>query len=153
RLEPHGLVLKAGIWYVVARCHGAMRTYRVDQIAAATLCECGFTAEPGFELASYWHSYLAEFYRQLYTGHAVIRLSGAGVRRMRHLLSAAAVTAVETAGIADADGWVQARVPIESAGHALADLLRLGADIEILGPAELREQAARTIRAMAAMYD
>jgi predicted DNA-binding transcriptional regulator YafY len=26
RLEPHGLVLKAGTWYVVARCDGAMRT-------------------------------------------------------------------------------------------------------------------------------
>jgi predicted DNA-binding transcriptional regulator YafY len=35
----------------------------------------------------------------------------------------------------------------------LADFLRLGADIEILEPAELREQAARTIRAMAAIYD
>ena len=72
---------------------------------------------------------------------------------MRHLLSDAAVTAVETAGITDADGRVRARVPIESLGHALADFLRLGADIEILEPAELREQAARTIRAMAANYD
>ena len=99
RLEPHGLVLKAGAWYVVARCDGAMRTYRVDQIVAASPCGCGFTAEPGFELAGYWHSYLAEFHRQLYTGHAVIRLSGDGVRRMRHLLSAAAVTAVQTAGV------------------------------------------------------
>lgn len=26
RLEPHGLVLKAGTWYAVARCDGAMRT-------------------------------------------------------------------------------------------------------------------------------
>jgi predicted DNA-binding transcriptional regulator YafY len=151
-LEPHGLVLKAGTWYVVARCDGAMRTYRVDQIVAATPCDSGFTAEPGFELTGYWHSYLAEFHRQLYTGDAVIRLSEAGVRRMRHLLSAAAVTAVETAGTADADGWVRARVPIESADHALADFLRLGADIEILEPAELREQAAWTIRAMAAIY-
>jgi predicted DNA-binding transcriptional regulator YafY len=72
---------------------------------------------------------------------------------MRHLLSATAVTAVETAGITDADGCVRARVPIESPGHALADFLRLGADIEILEPAELREQAARTIRAMAAIYE
>jgi predicted DNA-binding transcriptional regulator YafY len=72
---------------------------------------------------------------------------------MRRLLSAAAVTAVETTGITDADGWVQARVPIESADHAMADFLRLGADIEILEPAELREQATRTIRAMAAIYD
>ena len=139
RLEPHGLVLKAGTWYVVARCDEAMRTYRVDQIVAATPCDCSFTAEPGFDLAGYWHSYLTEFHQQLHTAHAVIRLSGAGVRRMRHLLSAAAVTAVETTGIADADGWVRARVPIESAGHALADFLRLGADIEILEPAELRE--------------
>jgi predicted DNA-binding transcriptional regulator YafY len=153
RLEPHGLVLKAGTWYLIARSDGAMRTYRVDQIVASTACDCGFTAEPGFELAGYWHCYLAEFHRQLYAGHAVIRLSGAGVRRMRHLLSAAAVTAVETAGIADADGWVRARVPIESADHALADFLRLGADVEILEPAELREQAARTIRAMMAIYD
>jgi predicted DNA-binding transcriptional regulator YafY len=72
---------------------------------------------------------------------------------MRHLLSAAAVTAVETASVADAGGWVSARVPIESADLALADFLRLGADIEILEPAELREQAARTIQAMAAIYD
>jgi predicted DNA-binding transcriptional regulator YafY len=156
RLEPHGLVLKAGTWYVVARCDGAMRTYRVDQIVATTPCDCGFTAEPGFDLASYWHGYLADFHRQLHTGHAVIRLSEHGVRRMRHLLSAAAVTAVETAGVADAGdagGWVCARVPIESADLALADFLRLGADIEILEPAELREQAARTIQAMAAIYD
>jgi hypothetical protein len=72
---------------------------------------------------------------------------------MRHLLSAGAVTAVETAGTADADGWLRARVPIESADRALADFLRLGADIEIVEPASLREQAARTIQAMAAIYN
>jgi predicted DNA-binding transcriptional regulator YafY len=153
RLEPHGLVIKAGTWYVVARCDGAMRTYRVDQIVAATACDYRFTAEPGFELAGYWQTYLAEFHRKLHTGHAVIRLSGEGVRRMRRLLSAAAVTAVETTGQAEADGWMRARVPIESADQALADFLRLGADIEILEPAELREQAARTVRAMAAIYE
>jgi hypothetical protein len=54
-----------------------MRTYRVGQMLAVSPCDCGFTAEPGFELASYWRCYLAEFHHQLYTGHAVIRLSGA----------------------------------------------------------------------------
>ena len=152
RLEPHGLVLKAGTWYVVARCDGMMRTYRVDQIVAASSCDCGFAAEPGFELARYWHAYLADFHRQLHTGHALIRLSPHGVRRVRQLLTTAAATAVETAGVADADGWLRARVPIESASQALADFLRLGADIEILEPAELREQAARTIQAMTAIY-
>lgn len=63
------------------------------------------------------------------------------------------MTAVETVGVADADGWVRARVPVESADLALADFLRLGAEIEVLEPAELREQAARTIQSMAALYD
>jgi hypothetical protein len=35
RLEPHRLVLKAGIWYVVARCDGVMRTYRIARLICA----------------------------------------------------------------------------------------------------------------------
>jgi predicted DNA-binding transcriptional regulator YafY len=152
QLEPHGLVLKAGTWYVVARCDGAMRTYRVDQILRAAPGEAGFTAEPGFDLETYWQSYLAEFHRRLHTGHAVIRLSPGGVQRVRWLLSAAATAAVEESGTAEPDGWVRARVPIESADQAVTDFLRLGADLEILAPARLRERAAATITAMAERY-
>ncbi len=153
RLEPHGLVLKAGTWYVVARCDGAMRTYRVDQIVAATPGAGSFTAEPGFDLEAYWRSYLAEFRRQLYTGYAVIRLSPDGVQRMCRMLSVTVTDAVAASGTADPDGWIRARVPIESAGQALADFLRLGADIEIVEPADLREQAARTARAIIGLYE
>lgn len=152
RLEPHGLVLKAGTWYVVARCDGAMRTYRVDQIVEASTCDCAFTAEAGFDLEAYWQSYLAEFHRRLYTGYAVIRLSPGGLQRMGPLLSAAVTEAVRADGTAGADGWVLARVPIESADQALSEFLRLGADIEILEPADLRERATTTVRAMTALY-
>jgi predicted DNA-binding transcriptional regulator YafY len=153
RLEPHGLVLKAGVWYVVARCGGTFRTYRVDQIADASSCEMTFDPEPGFDLEAYWMSYLADFQRFLHAGAAVIRLSPDGTRRMRGLLSSEVVTAVGAAGVFDPDGWVRARVPIESASQALADFLRLGADLEIVEPAELREQAIRTVHAMTARYE
>jgi predicted DNA-binding transcriptional regulator YafY len=151
-LEPHGLVLKAGVWYVVARCEGAFRTYRVDQIIAASPCDREFDRQPGFDLQAHWRSYLADFHRRLHTEDAVIRLSPDGVRRMGSLLPAAVVTAVQADGGADPDGWIRARVPIESAGQALADFLRLGADLEIVTPAELREQAISAIRAMTAVY-
>jgi predicted DNA-binding transcriptional regulator YafY len=151
-IEPHGLVLKAGTWYVVARCEGTFRTYRVDQIAEAVPTGAVFDRVPGFALAGYWREYLADFQQRLHTGHALIRISAAGTERMRGLLSAAAVTAIESDGTAGADGWVTARVPIESARHALADFLRLGRDLEILEPAELRAQAADTARALAALY-
>lgn len=152
RIEPHGLVLKAGTWYVVARCEGNLRTYRVDQILDAALCDRGFEAEPGFDLEAYWRTYLAEFHRQLHTGHAVIRLSPRGMERMRPLLSAAVTAAVLANGVTQSDGWVTARVPIESTGQALAEFLRLGADIEVLEPAGLRDEAARTVRAMTVLY-
>jgi predicted DNA-binding transcriptional regulator YafY len=151
-LEPHGLVLKAGTWYVVARCDGAMRTYRIDQITAAALTGGGFTAEPGFDLAQYWQAYLAEFYRHLHTGQAEIRISPDGLHRMRHLLSPAVTAAVATGGVAQDDGWTRAQVPIESAAQAIAEFLRLGADLEVLGPAELRDQAVSAVSAMAALY-
>lgn len=31
RIDPHGIVLKAGVWYVMARSRRTMRTYRVNQ--------------------------------------------------------------------------------------------------------------------------
>jgi predicted DNA-binding transcriptional regulator YafY len=152
-IEPHGLVLKAGTWYVVARCAGQLRTYRVDQIVAVTSEGTRFDPEPDFDLQAYWESYLAGFHQRLHTGHAVIRLSPAGAQRIGGLLSPAVTAAVETSAASDADGWIRARVPIESAAHALSEFLRLGADLEILEPAELRAEAARTASALTALYE
>jgi predicted DNA-binding transcriptional regulator YafY len=152
RLEPHGLVLKAGVWYVVARCAGTLRTYRVDQIMDASSGECGFDPDPGFDLEAYWRSYLADFHKSLHTGYAVIRLSPAGAQRMRGLLGTAVVAAVRADGATDSDGWTRARVPIESFGQALSGFLQLGADLEIVAPPELREQAIATAQAMTAIY-
>jgi predicted DNA-binding transcriptional regulator YafY len=153
RIEPYGLVIKAGIWYVVARCGGSFRTYRVDQVVDVTRCGYGFEAVPDFDLEAHWRGYLADFHQRLHAGHALIRLSPEGLQRMTRLLPAATTAAVRTSGVACPHGWITARVPIESVGQAHADFLRLGTDIEVLGPADLRDQIARTARHLAALYD
>jgi predicted DNA-binding transcriptional regulator YafY len=43
-------------------------------------------------------------------------------------------------------------VPIESVEHAHREFLRLGADIEVLEPAELRGRMARTVAELAERY-
>jgi predicted DNA-binding transcriptional regulator YafY len=58
----------------------------------------------------------------------------------------------ETATPADERGWVTARVPIESVDHAHADLLRLGADVEVLAPGALRDRMRQTARSLALLY-
>ncbi|GGS82805.1 transcriptional regulator [Planobispora rosea] len=152
-LEPYGLVLKAGKWYLVARCDGTLRTYRVNQILDLRVTDETFERPDDFDLAGHWRAHLADFRSRLFQGHAVIRISPAGRERLPDLMSSAVVDAVtETAGPPDALGWITATVPIESPTHARTEFLKLGAEIEVLEPAGLREAMAGTAHRLAALY-
>ena len=164
-LDPHGIVLKAGKWYLVAsdaadtageaacRDGTAMRTYRVNHILALTDTGERFAHARGFDLAAFWASSVAGFRAGLWQGEARIRLSPAGRDRMTEMMSPAVISAAEaTASPADQRGWVTAVVPIESLIHAHQDFLRLGAEVEVLEPAELRHRLAETARSLAAIY-
>ncbi|GKQ35219.1 transcriptional regulator [Streptomyces sp. A012304] len=140
RLEPYGLVLKAGRWYVVAG--PGPRTFRVDQILRLTVTGEEFSRPDGFDLAAYWTVYQRDFHARLYRARALVRLAP-GVRLPR-------ATAVD--GPADEDGWTVWTVPIESVDHAEGEFLRLGADVEVIGPPELRARLARTVAALAERY-
>ncbi|ELS57902.1 helix-turn-helix transcriptional regulator [Streptomyces viridochromogenes] len=138
RLEPYGLVLKAGRWYVVAG--PGPRTYRVDQILRLAVGEEEFTRPDDFDLAAYWTAYQRGFHDRLHRAQAVVRL-------------APGVTLDRAAGHRrEQDGWIRVTVPIESVDHAHAEFLRLGTGIEVLQPPELRERIARTAAELAERY-
>ncbi|MGA5554262.1 helix-turn-helix transcriptional regulator [Streptomyces lavendulocolor] len=150
RLEPYGLVLKAGRWYVVAARPGGSgpRTYRVDRILRLTVTEDGFAVPDDFDLAAHWRAHQRDFHARLHRDEALVRLSPRGVTR----LTGAAARAAAAAGTPDPDGWTRARVPVESMEGAHDQFLALGADAEVLGPPELRARLAATARALADRY-
>ncbi|MET9969914.1 YafY family protein [Streptomyces sp. NPDC006356] len=138
RLEPYGLVLKAGRWYVVAG--PGPRTYRVDQILQLAPADEEFTHPGDFDLAAYWSAYQRDFHDRLYRHEAVVRLApGVTIDRAANHRT-------------HKDGWTTVTVPIESVGHAHAEFLRLGTGIEVLEPPELRERIARTVAELAERY-
>ncbi|MFI1450897.1 YafY family transcriptional regulator [Streptomyces virginiae] len=139
RVEPYGLVLKAGRWYSVAGGPSGIRTYRIDQILAVRPLEEEFVVPDGFDLAGHWNGHLADFRARLHTGEALVRLTPEGARRL----------GVTPTG----DGWTQARVPIESIAHAHGEFLRLGSDVEVVAPAELRDLIAATVRTLVSRYE
>jgi predicted DNA-binding transcriptional regulator YafY len=151
-VEPYGLVLKAGRWYLVARGTGRPVTYRVSAIRSLESLDERFIRSSDFDLAGYWRSYVDDFEASRHRGEATILLSPHGVERLPDCQPDAVVKAVAATGIPDPGGWVRAVIPIESVGHAAADLLRLGADVEVLAPAELRERMADTVRVLAERY-
>ncbi|WP_328492981.1 YafY family transcriptional regulator [Streptomyces sp. NBC_00414] len=144
RLEPYGLVLKAGRWYVVAG--PGPRTFRVDQILELGTSDEEFARPEGFDLGAYWAGYQRDFHDRLHRAEAVVRLAP-GAR-----LTGPAADVVRANGRTDEEGWIQATVPIESVEHAHAEFLRLGTDIEVLEPAELRARIADTVAALARTY-
>jgi predicted DNA-binding transcriptional regulator YafY len=144
RLEPYGLVLKAGRWYLVAA--PGPRTYRVDQILDLAVLEESFTIPESFSLAGYWQPYTAEFLAGLHRADAVVRLSPAAAAR----LTGRDADALAATGVREPDGWTRAVLPIESVDLAIRGFLT--PDIEVLEPPELRAQVAARARAIAALY-
>lgn len=149
-LDPLGLVLKAGTWYLVARTRRGIATYRVARIAAATVLEDGFERPAGFDLAAWWEASAAEFDRALRPLPARLRLSPTGMRWLAEALGvAAAQEAAATAGEADDDGWRVVDVGVESVEVAASQLLVLGDHVEVLAPPALRRALHDTALALA----
>jgi predicted DNA-binding transcriptional regulator YafY len=154
-LEPYGLVLKAGVWYLVAAVPDddrGPRTYRLSRVEAATALDELFERPLDFELQEHWRDYQQDYERRLFRSSATIRLSADG-RQLLFLIGSIAARAGHAAmGPEDAAGWASTNVPIESVKHATRQLMQLGAEVEVIEPIELRLAIARAARAMTACY-
>jgi predicted DNA-binding transcriptional regulator YafY len=150
-LRPLGLVLKAGRWYLVAQGSSRISTYRVSQIQAATVLEESFERPEGFDLAAHWSASLEDFQARQFTGEAVIRLSPRGWESFASNVLPAVARAAEESAVDDGE-QVRVTIPIESIGHAAGMLLRMGGEVEVLAPGELRERVIGEVRRLAAVY-
>ncbi|MEV0721462.1 YafY family protein [Micromonospora purpureochromogenes] len=153
-LRPYGLILKSGIWYLVGRVGDRYRTYRVDRVTGVEVGGESFDRDESFDLARYWREQAEAFLRSMLRAEVTIRLSPAGLRRLRHLADAPFVyaEALAAAGEPDGQGWVVTRLPVESVEVAYSQILGLGPEAEVLDPPELRERLADAARRSAALY-
>ena len=173
-LEPYGLVLKAGVWYVVGRVRGgalrrhgggAWRTYRVDRVTSLSLLpdpDGVFVRDPSFDLAAHWRADADRFTRALLRSTVTVRVTRRGLALLPSAVDPAGTGSVsgESAGLVpagdrtpDAAGRVTLEVPVESEDVAFGQLLSLGADVEVLAPATLRARFRAYAHDLAARYE
>ena len=153
RLHPLGLVLKAGVWYLVASSGDQPRTYRVSAIAEAIPLDEEFARPSGFDLAQWWQAHVQAHERAETASTAVVRMSPNALGVLSDMLGPLACThAMRTITPPDQDGWHQVTIPLESVPHAAAALLRLGAEAQALAPPELVTHMSATVRAMTSLY-
>jgi predicted DNA-binding transcriptional regulator YafY len=154
-LEPYGLVLKAGVWYLCARVAGreSFRVYRIDRFTSVEAGGERFAREEDFDLPAFWEERAEQFARSLLRAEVVVRLSPAGVRRLPYTVDPlSAREALGTAGDPDGDGWVTVTLPVESEDVAHTQLAALGPEVEVLAPGALRARFAGDARRLAALY-
>lgn len=156
-LSPLGLVLKGGIWYLVASAGGrgpaaAPRSYRVSGIQELRVLPQPVQRPAGFVLAAHWPQAVAEFEQRLMAGRARVRLSEEGLRILRAVQPAAAEWAQRTQRPSRRAGWFEAELPTEPDAYAARQLLRLGTEVQVLAPASLRASVAREAAAVARQY-
>jgi len=137
-VDPLGLVLKGGAWYLVARRSAGMRVYRVSRVASVRPLEDSFERPPEFELAVFWEQWSQNFEQTLPRVEVTVRVDDA-VRRF-----------LPGEPRIEADG--RTVVAFQHLGDAYRELLRFGSQVEVLEPAELRARVAETGREVAALY-
>ena len=151
-LQPLGIVLKAGVWYLVAEVDGDLRTYRVARIHAVAATDQRFDRPPDFDLVAWWTRSSAQFEQSLRTVSVQIRLSPAGVRALPSVLDAAAVSALARAGTAAQDGWTDVTVELEETPIAAAQLIPLGDEVEVVAPPAVKSAFVAIVERMAARH-
>jgi predicted DNA-binding transcriptional regulator YafY len=140
RLDPLGLVLKAGIWYLLARRRGEERVYRVSRVVSASERPEPATRSKDFDLAAAWASHSEEFERSRPWVEVTVRVPRSQVRYLR--------------GARVLEDGEQATVVAQFDGldHAYHSLLAYGPQAEVLAPQELRRRIAAAAAETAALY-
>jgi predicted DNA-binding transcriptional regulator YafY len=151
-IEPLGIVLKAGIWYLVASADEQIRTYRVSRIRDARRLDEPFERPKGFDLAAYWTESSTAFEREAPRVDIVVRVRADAMWRLVDAVGTRVVREAERLGGVDDDGRQTLRVTIEWPGEAAGKFVAAAPDVEVLEPAALRAELLAAARTASEVY-
>jgi predicted DNA-binding transcriptional regulator YafY len=151
-LDPLGLVLKAGAWYLVARPvdREEARTYRLASMLSLAVTSRAVKRPRGFDLARTWEASSKRFEADLRRLQARLRVSPRGMNRLRN--GRLPMVVLPQAPRARADDWQEVMLSLESVEQGALQLLAFGPELEVLEPLALREEVKEQVRRFGAMY-
>jgi predicted DNA-binding transcriptional regulator YafY len=152
QVDPWGVVVKAGVWYLVAALAGEPRLYRVSRIEAAEILDEPSRRPAGLDLEALWRDLRRKLEDPGVGVDVEVRVRPERAELLLRLVAAQLVAPAERAPKTDGSGWVLLHLSFVAPGAARAALLGFGDDLEVLSPDSLRRSLAETARAVVALY-
>lgn len=146
-VQPLGLAAKGPAWYLVAGTEAGLRTFRVDRITSVEPTGERVVRPEGFDLAEAWRLITDEVDQR----RAPVRATALADPRTVGWCRAVMGTRVRV-GPAGPHGRIEVEVRGHSPRSLAAELAGFGAAIEVLHPAEVREELAGIARELADLY-
>jgi predicted DNA-binding transcriptional regulator YafY len=152
-LDPLGLVLKAGVWYLVARINGAMRTYRVSRVIDVRPTGQPFERPDDFDLAAYWAESIMAYEGTREKYETVFRCRPEDVESIGDVVGMRRLGESKVEPDPDDPSLVRVRLAFDWMDQAQAAAFGLGHLVEVLEPAELRDQIPNVARSVLSRYE
>lgn len=138
-IDPLGLVLKAGVWYLVAATEDQVRTYRVSRFSRVSSHGTTFVRPAAFDLAEHWRESIDAYERSAPRIELDVRVAPSAIGRLADAVGERAVRAAERIGPPDEDGWQRLRLEVDWPAEVPARLVAMGDRLEVLEPSEVRD--------------
>jgi predicted DNA-binding transcriptional regulator YafY len=152
-LDPLGVVLKGGAWYLVGLADAQIRTYRASRVQAVEILDEHFERPADFDLAAYWRESTAAFEREVPRVEVRVAVRADRIPALHDVAGDSGV--VEVLGAAQPDGnpeWLSVRLVLDWPDEVPGRLLAMGADLEVLEPPEIRRRLIAIAESISAVY-
>ena len=139
-VDPLGLVLKAGIWYVVAVTDGQIRTYRAARVVGAVVLDEAIERPADFDLAAYWAESSAAFERGTPNVEVDVRVREDQLWRVNNVLGRGTVAAATRIPEPDQPGTIRLLMRLAYPREVPGLMLAVGPNLEVIGPPDVRDR-------------
>ena len=146
-LDPIAIVLKAGLWYLIGRAE-TLRVYRIANVRELNLRGEAFNRPADFDVSGFWADWTQKFETRIRSGRARLRVTSRGL----NLLTNMGLTPIEISPIKDRPELSNVELAVEDETSAVREILSLGAEVEVIGPAALRSAVQSEISRLAKKY-
>jgi predicted DNA-binding transcriptional regulator YafY len=151
-VDPLGLVLKAGVWYLVAGHGGQIRTYRVSRARGVAPLAEKVERPTGFDLATHWSESITAYERDQPRIVVTLRVRREATRWLEDVIDGSALAAAIEEPDPEPDAWRRLTVTLDWPREVAGRLLALGGSIEVMAPPELRVEIAALAAETVARY-